>query len=373
MIKKYNEMNKYLAILIFIFLLTSCNTSNKQEIIYHNIIDYKSISETTINELVDSISFLPLELKEERIIGSIDKIHIMDSLIYIGDFHRGQICIFDLTGKHLFDINSIGQGPKEYTEIKSFSIDSNNIYIIDNNIRKLFVFNRFNGDFVRSVKMPFIAWDIETLNDENLIFTFIPMNGGKLSIKQPPYKLLITDSNLNIKKMFLQYNEEESEPLGQKNYFTKDNNNIYFGSYHFDGYTIINTDDSYELKHININFENGLAEHKNVHLHEIDNYQHIIEPPFVCGQYVYLNFNEKGRGKYGIYNKATKKISFNSKTTGHNSLMPIIGSAKGCFIGHLVDYDIYHKMVNMGFNRGDKLMENTLKKQGDVLVFYHFK
>ena len=103
----------------------------------------------------------------------------MDSLIYIGDFHTNQIYIFDLSGKHLFNINYIGQGPKEYTEIKSFAVDTHNIYIIDNRLRKLFVYNRLNGSFVESLKMPFVAWDIETLNDGDFIFTFIPMNGGK--------------------------------------------------------------------------------------------------------------------------------------------------------------------------------------------------
>lgn len=53
--------------------------------------------------------------------------------------------------------------------------------------------------------------------------------------------------------------------------------------------------------------------------------------------------------------------------------MPIIGSRETYFIGHLADYDIYQKMVNLGFNKGSELMEETLKKQGDVLVFYHFK
>ena len=53
--------------------------------------------------------------------------------------------------------------------------------------------------------------------------------------------------------------------------------------------------------------------------------------------------------------------------------MPVIGSEKEHLIGHLNDYDIYQRMVNAGFNRGGNLVEETLKKQGDVLVFYHFK
>ena len=370
-ITKY--MNRFLTLLISAFLLVSCNKPKETNINFHDTIDYHSVSKSTINELVDSISFLPLEIKEESTVGNIDKICIVDSLIYIGDFHTNQIYIFDLSGKHLFNINYIGQGPKEYTEIKSFAVDTHNIYIIDNRLRKLFVYNRLNGSFVESLKMPFVAWDIETLNDGDFIFTFIPMNGGKLSIKQPPYKLFITDSHLNIKKMMLKYNDNESDALGQRIYFTKGGNNLYFGSYHFNGYTIIDTDTLSALKHININFDKGLAEQDNVHLHEIDEYQYIIEPPFVCEQYVYLVFCEKGRSKYGIYNTVTREISFNSKTDAYNSLMPIIGSGETYFIGHLADYDIYQKMVNLGFNKGSELMEETLKKQGDVLVFYHFK
>lgn len=366
-------MNRFLTLLIFVLLLVSCNTTKEQDITFYDTIDYHSISKTTINELVDSILFLPLEIKEESTIAHIDKIRIMDSLIYIGDFHTGQICIFDLYGKHLFNIAHIGQGPKEYTEIKSFAVDTNYIYIVDNRIRKLLVYNRIDGSFIKSMKMPFIAWDIEVLNNGDFIFAFIPMNGGKLSIKQPPYKLFFTDSILNTKKMMFKYEENESEPLGQRFYFTQNNNNLYFGSYHFDGYTIIDTNNPSNLKHIKINFENGLAKQTDINIHEINEYQYIVNPPFVYGQYVCLYFCEKGRGKHGIYNTATREISFNSNSEVYNSLMPVIGSEKEHLIGHLNDYDIYQRMVNAGFNRGGNLVEETLKKQGDVLVFYHFK
>lgn len=362
---------KTISIFIFCcFLLVSCHDNRQSIITFHETINSKTLAKQTVNELVESISYLPLDTCEKGMVSGIDKIRIEGNEIYIGDFHTSKIAVFHKSGKHLYTIDNKGKGPQEYTSIKSFAMDSKYIYIIDNWTAKLIIYNRMDGSFVKQMKMKFIAWDIETLSNGDLIFAFAPISGGKLSKQQPPYRLFVTDTILQVKHTILKYSDKEHDALGQRSYFSRDANNIIFGSYAFDGFSIINPDSLPKLHYVQLKMDNSLTKQSSVHSHEIPEYQYITEVPFKCGKNLYLSLNKNKRIRNGIYNQHTKQLYFNSKTDGNNALIPIVGSENGHLIGYLDDYDNYKKMVNVGFKKGEDKVERTLDKHGFVLVFY---
>lgn len=367
------DMNKLLIVLGCLFFFISCISREARTLIVDQTIDCNSISDNFVSDLVDSITFLPLDDCDEGMLTGVDKVRIVDEYIYLGDFHTNKILVFDKEGEYQYKIDAKGPGPAEYVSIKSFTVDSNYIYIVDNWSQRMLLYNRINGSFVKSMKLPFIAWDMEVLSDGNLIFAFVPVGNGKLTHVQPPFRLFVTDSCLNIKNMMLEYTENETDPLGQKLYFTRNGKEIIFGSYLFDGYTIVSSDSIPQLRHVRTMFHNSLTEHLPVHVDEINEYQCLSSTPFVCSRYVYLSFSHGGRMKYGIYDTVSQKISFNSRTDGYKSLMPIIASENGCLIGRLSNYNSYNYMVNKGFNRGNEAVESTLKDGGTVLVFYHLE
>jgi len=363
-------MKKVLLFVFCCFLLVSCHDNKKTITTFHETINSKALAKQTVNELVESISYLPLDTCEKGLVSGIDKIRIEGNEIYVGDFHTSKIVVYHQSGKHLYTIDNKGQGPQEYTGIKSFAVDSKYIYIIDNWTSKLIVYNRMDGTFVKQMKMKFVAWDIETLSNGDLIFAFAPINGGELSKQQPPYRLIVTDTMLQVKHTILEYSDNESDVLGQRIYFSRDADDILYGSYSFDGFSIINPDSLPKLHYVQLELDNSLTKQSSVHLHEISEYEYLTEVPFKCGNNIYLSMNNNKRIRKGIYNHHTKQIYFNSKTDGNNALIPIVGSEKEYLIGYLNDYDDYKKMVNVGFKKGEDIVENTLSKHGFVLVLY---
>lgn len=367
-------MSRITLIIIGIVLFTTaCSRNERENFNFDMNIDSQAISKFTIGEIVDSIFYLPLETNVDAMMRDIDKIRMIGDRIYLGDFQSNKISVYSQQGSYLYTINRMGQGPGEYTTIKSFAVNEKYIYAIDNWTRKLLLYNNNDGTFVKSIPMPFVAWDVETLHDGNLIFAYTPLPGVKLSQSQPPYRLFITNQNLTILHTMLKYRTDETDPIGQKQYFTNNGEQIIFGSYLFDGYTIIDRRNPQDIHHVHIDFQNGLSNQRNVDLNSIQQFQYITEPPFVCNSHIHLSINQSEQLENVIYSKSTQQLYFNSKTVANNYLLPVIGSEKGFFISALTDYDLYKEMTALGFIQGSKQVETALKNEGTVLIFYRFR
>lgn len=366
-------MNKTFIILLFGgILLNSCSHKVKEQLTFNTVIPTHSISHIPINEVIEEVVFLPLESTNENILKKIDKVYLLDDRIYLGDFSTNKITVFDSKGEHLYTIDKTGQGPGEYIGVESFTVDEKYVYIVDNWRGKLLIYNNHNGAYVDEMLLPIVAWDIEKLNNDKFIFTYIPQRGGRLKQSQPPYRLFVTDEELNIEYQLFEYAENESDPLGQKRYFTINDRDIVWGSFMFDGFSLINKNNPSDTEHVKIDFENGLARQKVVDVNELSNCQYIIEAPFLCGQFVYMLIQESGRIKRYLYHLNNHELYANSKETAANFLLPIIGTDGNRMIACLSDYDYYNKLVKAGF-RADEQVEQTLRAEGMVLLFYTFK
>ncbi len=87
-------------------------------------------------EFDDSCSFLKinefiaLETSEEFLVGSIDRIEILENKIYILDRQSNSVYIFAIDGKILKVIKDIGRGPTEYLQLSTMYICNENKYIM---------------------------------------------------------------------------------------------------------------------------------------------------------------------------------------------------------------------------------------------------
>ena len=162
-----------------------------------------------IPEYVKEVTFLPLEAGDNTLLGSVDKVAFYNDLIYIADYSSRKILAYDMNGKLCFVLDRQGRGPGEYLEVKSFTVDSDNLYVLDNIGKKLLAYDPLTGEYKASREMPIVAWDVEVLSNGDLIFAFVTA-GGKLSKEQPPYRLFVTDNDLNIKIQMLGYGEKEA-------------------------------------------------------------------------------------------------------------------------------------------------------------------
>lgn len=364
---------RILLVYLFLLLVISCSTESPSTKSSQENIKLKNISELNISDIVDSIHTVILENYNEIILGDIDKIRIVDSIIYIGDFSSNVITAFNWDGSYRFNIDHIGQGPGEYAAIKSFAVDNKYLYVIDNWTGKLIKYDATNGNYLNDIKMPFVAWDIEVIDSNKLLFTYVPMPGANLLNKQPPYRLFITDLELNIKEKMLEFSFDNPDIIGQKLYFTEYNKNIVFGSLFFDGFTIIDKETN-NLRTINIDFDNSLIKQNNINLHDINKYQFLTAPPFMCNHYIYMSINDNGLIKDCLYDTQTKNLLYNSHKHAKNFFLPIIGTTNDYFIATLSEIDVYQNLKKYGFNISDSTkIEKALDKEGTVLFFYKLK
>ena len=133
-----------LLILLSIFLF-SCNNSKKELYTFDpRILEEKEIC---LSEIADEISYIPLDNIVP--IGLIyDNIEIVKDKIYISVRDVG-ILVFNMEGKLIKKIGSIGRGPGEYTYYFLFTVDdkNENIYVFDRG-EIIKVFSK-TGRFVR--------------------------------------------------------------------------------------------------------------------------------------------------------------------------------------------------------------------------------
>ena len=116
----------------------------------------------------DSILMIPLEVRDDCIIGEVTKLLYQNNLIYIADNISKSIFVFDLSGKLVTKVHSLGNGPGEYTNITSFTVHNTDIIIFDHTINRLFFYN-VSGEFVRDKDVSAI-WGSDMFELDNKLY-----------------------------------------------------------------------------------------------------------------------------------------------------------------------------------------------------------
>jgi len=132
-------------ILISTLLLFSCSNVENSKL-DEVTVDIDINLKLPLSEITEEISVIDLELTDESIINQdqILKVLLLDSLVFIAESEK--MLVFDMKGRFVRSIGSIGRGPGEYINIKSFTIDEKNkiIHITD---RSTIVSYDLNGNF----------------------------------------------------------------------------------------------------------------------------------------------------------------------------------------------------------------------------------
>jgi len=151
---------------IWTLLFTNC-TNNKVTICNKNTVVYK-ITKTSDeffqwNGIIENIESIPLETRNNSLIGQLTKGVIDKSGIYLLDFKNQCLLNFDKRGKFIRKIGQRGKGPNEFLEVRDFCISNNNLYTLD--YKKILCYNLIDGDVIDS-------WSFNSekgFNPENLI------------------------------------------------------------------------------------------------------------------------------------------------------------------------------------------------------------
>lgn len=207
----YNSKSKIVILTIFTFSFSGCQEEMGIEAdIDHRVItiDPEKTVHTEFSDVFSEFDFIRLQTPEEKIIGEVEKIQILDNRIYILDTFKSKgLFVFDIMGSYLFDISNFGFGPGEFTEPSDFFIDPKNqqIIIYDLPSAKLSFFNIEDGKHKRDEKLPFFTENFFVLNDQYIFFRNNIVYGNE-------YRFVITDKNFNIKHQY-QYIPEETRKI----------------------------------------------------------------------------------------------------------------------------------------------------------------
>jgi len=161
-----------------------------------------------LTPFIDSIKYVKLELTDESLIGSIDKIIIFEELIYILDRQTKSLFVFNMDGKFAHKISKIGQGPGEYIHLDFFDIDRENKHIVLTDLMSYWVMRYdMNGKFLYRRKIPVWCEGLSILPNKGIVlYSNFRNNTDKLSQE---YNLIYLDSIMNFKRAYFPYNSKE--------------------------------------------------------------------------------------------------------------------------------------------------------------------
>lgn len=126
--------------------------------------------EPEITDLSKNVSYTKLETSANCLIGSVLKIVVHEEKIFIlnGKGQKGVFVFRKDTGKFLFKISNIGNGPGEFTEPWDFNIINEQIVIFDAHNDK-FLKYEMSGKFISEEKTPLAIMRCEVMADGDMI------------------------------------------------------------------------------------------------------------------------------------------------------------------------------------------------------------
>ena len=176
--------------------------------------EFLSDRELSVDELVDTISYIPLQTpSKESIIGSVDKLICVDKYVFIMDYTGQNVLIFSDDGTYIKTLPT-GQGPQEIFRPADIAVDEEQGHLIVYN-RWILSFYDYQGNFVKNERLPFNFCDFRVLPDGYL---FVTVDYQNLHLEgYSEMQVLITDKNFRIISAGFPYHYSKSI-----NYATKD-------------------------------------------------------------------------------------------------------------------------------------------------------
>lgn len=215
-------MNKYLFLLISVILFISCHTGNKKENIYHTdspclITDeVRSIPIHTegdyFNHTEDYLCTTSyVKLAPVPLLAPINDIQIVKDRIYVWD-RSDQIVCYDMQGNVIYRIHAIGNGPGEYSNIHTFTInpDKAEIAIYDNLRISLHYYSSLNGKYLRTENFP-KPNPSEMAFSDGVYFYNNRNHSNYPNDSLLHYSLLVSADGLKMDKNYFPHNEAEEK------------------------------------------------------------------------------------------------------------------------------------------------------------------
>ncbi|WP_237040570.1 6-bladed beta-propeller [Phocaeicola faecalis] len=217
----------YIICLVMVFLMSCKNENNHASHSNATTITIVTESEDVLNmsTFVDSIELVPLETKDDNLIGWIPRIIATKDYYYLlsaSGWNSKKLFIFDKKGHFIRQISKEGEGPGEYIELRDFTIVGDSI------IKIAEVYNMMNfdieGNLLSERKQRDTSDKIVYLKGKSITYNIGARNRNNLL-------LTLHDSEDRYIKDFLEVSPLEArinDCFGRGEAFAFDENYIYF-------------------------------------------------------------------------------------------------------------------------------------------------
>lgn len=152
------------------FLFILCLACQNETVKENSIITNPNIQITSTSCGMSSIltisKFTPLETTKDALIGSISKIIKKGNRFYINSSNKS-LKVFSSEGEYLLQIGTLGLGPKDYSNLSDFDVDTKNIYVLTSG--KILIY-ALNGEYVKSIPLSLNANKLKIAGDRILLF-----------------------------------------------------------------------------------------------------------------------------------------------------------------------------------------------------------
>jgi hypothetical protein len=161
---------KFFFLALFILLLGSNNLASQTESALTIRIDPDNAVGSTISEVFDSVTYIPLETTKESIFGKIDQLSITDNYFIILDKNTNCILFFLKDGKFHCKINGGNTTLNFYNTISRFSVDrfAKEIGFLKG-IGKIVYYN-FDGKKIREEKSTYATVDFYLFPEKKAVY-----------------------------------------------------------------------------------------------------------------------------------------------------------------------------------------------------------
>lgn len=359
-------------LLLCAMVLASCNRT--YNIPADDTIQFQQVdTKVFISDSVNNIDYVVLMSDSKSFIGNIDKVFISDDCIYVGDYVSQKVHIYDLSGNLTSILDHRGRGPGEYVVIRNFVVNGNYIYIYDLYQNKILVYNSQNSSFLYDLNLPFLISDFEVFANGDFLFACTPSIGDPNIEPDLRYRLIITDSQLNIKDKHLKYDNKESDAFIFNNPLSPCGDKILYASASQDRYYVLSRTDGSIEEIIDIKFLKNVPLNKRSDLSYFENgdYTYQCDAPIMCNQYVAFKFVDGENGAEYFYHTQQGLFMSNNPETASNMVFGVVGSYQNCFISDWGGSDTYKYAVSDGFNRASPDEEALILADNPYIVLYY--
>ena len=194
----------------------------------------KPIDVINASDIIEDVTFIPIETTPESLIELYRKVFFYDDKIYIlDDVGAEALFIFDNNGNFLRTIGTKGQGPEEFSVLSGMCIDkkNNNILLYDNGKNRIMYYD-LDGNYLKNAKVNYRhSEQFAILPSGNLIAIANNFFRNFHLNKFDRYRLIYSDTTRNIQKFGFEFDDNVNLYRSWSTFFFNDDELLFYQQY----------------------------------------------------------------------------------------------------------------------------------------------